>query len=303
MQTIIMTVGTSLLKNPDQDLSSKRPWVGQSHIGDRQQAINWMGEQKPEIISAETNTLWRLIDLDMQDEIILLHSETPDGQECAEVLQMFFAEKFGQTNITLRSLPGINYDYDQSQSALESMANILQELINNAQGDVTLAATGGFKAQTMIMAMIGNMLGVPVCYIHEEFKGLIYLPYLSQSGQTEQRVKPANLPKSGNPRNEVIKVRSEQQEPNRPRIWFKVKKMLTDIPWIEKVYYDERAKGTPDNGVKKSPQKTDDGRDVLWMKLVEKDKYMLIAIETTGYTPEHLQQAVSELRERLGRLV
>ena len=37
------------------------------------------------------------------------------------------------------------------------------------------------------------------------------------------------------------------------------------------------------------------------MKLIEKDKIMAIAIETTGRTPEQLQQALSELSERLGR--
>jgi putative CRISPR-associated protein (TIGR02619 family) len=302
MKTIIMTVGTSLLTNRDPDLTDKRPWVGQKAIGDRPQALNWMGKTDPILISAETNTLWRL-DLNTSDDIILLHSDTPAGLECAQVLQLFFVEKLGQNNVHLKALPGINYDAETEESALAQMAKLLTALIDQAKGEVTLAATGGFKAQTMIMGLIGNHLGVPVCYIHEEFKGLVYMPYLSTEGQTENRVRSANLPNSGVPRSEILKIRSNQQEPNRPRLWPRVEKMLTNIPWIDSVYYDERAYSAPENGVKSSRQKTEDGRHILWMRLAEKDKQMAVAIETTGRTPEQLEQAASELSQRLGQLI
>jgi putative CRISPR-associated protein (TIGR02619 family) len=304
MKTIIMTVGTSLLTNPDRDLpqNQKRPWVGQKTIGDYAIAKKWMSQTQPEIISAETNTFLRL-NPNLNDEVILLHSETPSGLECAEVIQIYFQDELGQTNVKLHPLPGINYDLDHSESALERMAKLLKQLIQQAQGEVTLAATGGFKAQTMIMGLVGNTLGVPVCYIHEEFKGLVYLPYISTSGQPENKVRLANLPASGVPRNEIIQVRSDQQEPNRPRIWQKVKQMLPNIAWIERVYYDERAYSAPENSVKASRQKTEDGRYILWMRLVEKDKMMAIAIETTGRTPEQLEKATNELIERLGRLI
>jgi hypothetical protein len=39
------------------------------------------------------------------------------------------------------------------------------------------------------------------------------------------------------------------------------------------------------------------------MRLVEKEKQMAVAIETTGRTPEQLEQAVSELSQRLGQLI
>ncbi|MFN5514220.1 MAG: putative CRISPR-associated protein [Cyanobacteriota bacterium] len=302
MKTIIMTVGTSLLTNRDPDLTNKRPWLGQKTVGDRQQALIWMGQTELTLISAETNTLWRL-DPSENDEIILLHSDTSSGLECAQVLQKFFKEKLGQTQVALHALPGINYEVENEESALVQMAHLLTNLIHQAMGDVTLAATGGFKAQTMIMGLVGNHLGVPVCYIHEEFKGLVFIPYLSASGQTENRVRSANLPNSGVPRSEIIKVRSDQQEPNRPRLWSRVTKMLMNISWIDSVYYDERAYTAPENGVKSSRQKTEDGRYILWLRLVEKDKKMAVAIETTGRTPEQLEQSVDELTQRLGQLV
>lgn len=49
MQTIIMTVGTSLLTNPDKDLEYKRPWIGQKAIGDPKRALAWMKESDPEL--------------------------------------------------------------------------------------------------------------------------------------------------------------------------------------------------------------------------------------------------------------
>ena len=302
MKTIIMTVGTSLLTNRDPELTEKRPWLGQKTIGDRTQALDWMAKTELALISAETNTLSRL-DLNSNDDIILLHSDTPSGLECTQILQHFFQEKLGQKNIQLKALPGINYDVENEESALAQMAKLLTQLIEQAKGEVILAATGGFKAQTMIMGLVGNHLGVPVCYIHEEFKGLIYLPYFSTTGQIENRVQTANLPNSGVPRSEIIKVRSDQQEPNRPRLWQKVKKMLTEIPWIDSVFYEERAYSAPENSVKSSRQKTEDGYNILWMRLIEKDKKMAVAIATTGRTPEQLEQSVSELSQRLGQLI
>lgn len=90
MQTIIMTVGTSLRTNRDDDLKpeDKRPWAGkrvpdnQKAIQDINQAIAWMDKTSLEIISAETNTIWRL-DPMPDDEIVLLHSDTISGLECA----------------------------------------------------------------------------------------------------------------------------------------------------------------------------------------------------------------------------
>jgi hypothetical protein len=52
----------------------------------------------------------------------------------------------------------------------------------------------------------------------------------------------------------------------------------------------------------KNPVKKHKMVTILWMRLVEKDKKMVVAIETTGRTSEQLEQAVSELSQRLGQL-
>jgi len=298
MQTIIMTVGTSLLTNLDKDLQPQRPWVGQKTIGDPEQALAWMKRTDLELISAETNTYYRL-DPTSNDALILLHSETPDGLECAQILKLFFEQELGQQQVSLVPLPGINYELEGS--SLERMAELLKQLAESAKGLVTFAATGGFKAQAMIMAVVGSQLGVPVCYIHEQYKSLVYLPYLQP--QVQPRIPRADLPDSGRDRSQIIQIRSDASH-HRPRSWAKVERLLRDIPWVDLVRYDPHAYAAPKNSVKASNRKTEDGRHILWIHLHEsQDTHLAVRVETTGYTPEHLELAATELRQRLGRLL
>jgi putative CRISPR-associated protein (TIGR02619 family) len=298
MQTIIMTVGTSLLTNPDKNLEPQRPWLGQKTIGDPQRALAWMKEADLELISAETNTYLRL-DPTSNDALILLHSETPDGLECAQILKLFFEQELGQQQVSLVPLPGINYELEGS--SLERMAELLKQLAESARGIVTFAATGGFKAQAMIMAVVGSQLGVLVCYIHEQYKSLVYLPYLQP--QVQPRIPRADLPDSGRDRSQIIQIRSDASH-HRPRSWAKVERLLRDIPWVDLVRYDPHAYAAPKNSVKASNRKTEDGRHILWIHLHEsQDTHLAVRVETTGYTPEHLELAATELRQRLGRLL
>lgn len=313
MQTIIMTVGTSLRTNDDRTLpdGQKRPWATRKdkfqdcRIFERIEVpLAWMKTADLELISAETNTLWRL-DSAPDDRILLLHSATDSGQECAEVLQVYFQDHLGQAHVDIEPIPEINYDLDESGSPLEQMAKLLRQRIEQAQehGLVTLAATGGFKAQTMVMGLVGNALQVPVCYIHEAYKTLVYLPYINTSGQPEPKSFSARLPESGRSRDQVIQVQADKQGHHRPKSWKKVEKILQDLPWVDLVRFDQNAFSAPKNGVKGSPRDLPDGRKVLWLHLHDSDQERIaVSVETTGYTPEHLSAAAAELRERIGRL-
>jgi putative CRISPR-associated protein (TIGR02619 family) len=313
MQTIIMTVGTSLRTNADRDLPNekKRPWVtNKDRFEDKRifssvdEPLAWMGTADLEVISAETNTLERL-NPDQSDRLLLLHSATPSGQECAEVLLAYFKTHIGQNHVDIETIPDINYELDESGSALEQMANLLRQRIQQAStnGLVTLAATGGFKAQTMVMGLVGNALGVPVCYIHEAYKALVYLPYINTSGQAEPKTFSASLPESGRSRDQVIQVQAERQGHHRPKSWKKVEKILENISWVDLVRFDSLAFAAPKNGVKGSPRDLNDGRKVLWLHLHESDQvHIAVAIETTGYTPEHLTAARNELQQQISRI-
>lgn len=316
MQTIIMTVGTSLRTNSDRELDAtkRRPWVNKPEkfakenlFHDLKEPLDWMKASDLKDISAETNTLSRL-DLSVKDRILLLHSATPSGKECALILQVFFKQHLAQEHVDIEPIPEINYDIEESGSALSTMADLLRQRILQAQeqGLVTLAATGGFKAQTMVMGLVGNALSVPVCYVHEAYKTLIYLPYINTTGRAEIN-KPLNynphLPASGRPRDQVIQLQAEKQGHHRPKSWGRVKKLLRDLSWIDLVHFDKNAFNAPLNGIKGAPRNLDDGRKAIWLHLYEsEDTKLAVVIETTGFTPEHMQTMTTELREKLGRI-
>ncbi len=151
---------------------------------------------------------------------------------------------------------------------------------------------------------VGQKNIVSVCYVHEQYRILVYLPFLSKTAQSTSVVHRANLPESGVPRSKVISVQDDSQGHHRPKVWKKVEKMLQDIPWVDYIRFDKNAFNAPKNGVKSATRKTPDGRHVFWIHLHESDeKHIAVSVETTGHTPEHQQQAAAELREHLGRLL
>ena len=304
MQTIIITVGTSLRTNPDRNLSpdKQRPWLKhldkynhKKEIIKKNDALSWMEKTEMELISAEINTFQRM-SITPKDEILLLHSDTVSGKECAVVTKMYLEQCHGQEKVYLHKIPGINYDTEKS--SLQQMAELLNKLINEAKGDITLAATGGFKAQTMIMALIGNKRGVPVCYVHEDYRQLIYLPHITESGDTEYQISSANLPDSSIPRSEIIKISGIEH--HRPNSWKKVEKVLQKIYWIDYVRYDQNAYNAPLNGIKESPR----ANNIIWIHLYQsEDKKIALSVETTANTPEQRGEAVRELTKRLGSIL
>ena len=76
MQTIITTVGTSLLGNARREL--KKDKLNDDEIS------NYVRHAKAEKASVETNSLSRLIQGD--NKIIFLHSQTDEGKRCAKIL-------------------------------------------------------------------------------------------------------------------------------------------------------------------------------------------------------------------------
>lgn len=111
MQTIIMTVGTSLLNN-------QKTWKQNNKIGDRSAALEWLSKKFNEDgdclerLSAETNTLWQL-DPEKDDKIILfmyqknygiietiapLHVGASAVEETGN-LNLIFRDQFTQTGI------------------------------------------------------------------------------------------------------------------------------------------------------------------------------------------------------------
>lgn len=174
-RTVLTTVGTSLLTNGD------RPWAGWRHkqpLPDADPVDIWLKQADPIKTSAETHTWCRLGLFDAEDkggiEVVLIHSQTIDGQFCAERLVSAALAK--GVKARRRQVDGLDYSDDQKfNRGLRQLARIVGEEIKRGQasGTVELAATGGFKAEIAIANLVGALSDTPVHYIYEQFTSLI----------------------------------------------------------------------------------------------------------------------------------
>lgn len=175
-RTILTTVGTSLLTNSDD-----RPWKGWRHkqsLPDAETVDAWLGTADSIKASAETHTWHRLglFDSDDKDkiEVVLIHSQTPDGQFCAErLVTMALARGLKAKS---RRIDGLDYsDGQKFNRGLRQLVRVVGEEIKTGRvaGGVELAATGGFKAEIAIANLVGAMSDTPVHYIYQEFSSIV----------------------------------------------------------------------------------------------------------------------------------
>jgi|APCry1669189070_1035195.scaffolds.fasta_scaffold08004_2 putative CRISPR-associated protein (TIGR02619 family) len=179
MQTVITTVGTSLLTNADQASISKRPWAGwrfKSAYPPEAQVLEWLKSADARQASAEIHTWYRLGILDNTSDVkvVLVSSQTPDGQYCANRLEEF--AEFRGIKVEKKPVEGLTYtDSETFNRGLSRLVRIIAESIRSSrrEGEVVIAATGGFKAEIAIANLVGTLLGTPVYYIYEQFEQLV----------------------------------------------------------------------------------------------------------------------------------
>jgi putative CRISPR-associated protein (TIGR02619 family) len=162
MRTIISTVGTSLKGNAAR--------AGESDLA------AFLGEADPTKASAETNGLSRL--LTPSDALRFLHSATDDGRACAAAIASHY-ERQGHPAASIE-IAGLTYaEKVFAERGLRSLVTLLCGEVRTAkrQGrEPLLHATGGFKAEAVYVGLVGQLLSVPVYYIHELFHDLVRLP-------------------------------------------------------------------------------------------------------------------------------
>ena len=176
MRTIITTVGTSLLSNRDD-----RPWAGWRFGGehpDKDAVSAWLKTADPARASAEIHTWKRLgiLEEPVGEKVVLVHSHTPDGRYCAERLEDYARCKGLETAI--RQIDELSYtDAATFNRGLSRLVRVLAETLRagRADGEVAIAATGGFKAEIAVANLVGALLGSPVYYIYEQFEQLVTL--------------------------------------------------------------------------------------------------------------------------------
>lgn len=179
---LIITVGTSLLGN------LKRAGVAADSAADLPamlaQVLQWDPAQRE--AGAELNSSMQLLQqgkIHPQASLHLCVSDTPSGQWVGQLLQAVFEQRDYQ--VSLKTIEGLQ-DSDPvrfSNQGLRNLVRLCGEIIQAAGGSqfVALNATGGYKAQIAVAALVGSALQIPVYYKHEMFDQIIGFPPLPVS--------------------------------------------------------------------------------------------------------------------------
>jgi putative CRISPR-associated protein (TIGR02619 family) len=188
MQRIVCTTGTSIFTNARQQLGQDAGMLSRSTLIRRycESLKSECQNQKDFLVRlcAETNSLSRL-GLEPGDEVVLLHTETDDGRECAEALRDVVKDEF-RVNTKILPVEGLQVaDADRFRKiGIHNLFRILREACvdwwqeDQDHGKVILNATGGFKAVVPYLTLFGVLHRIDVVYIFERSDMLIRLPPL-----------------------------------------------------------------------------------------------------------------------------
>jgi len=186
MRRVVCTTGTSILTNARRAVGNHSASLGNSRLiqeylerlkADRQHPDSFFVK-----LCAETNSLSR-VSLNPDDQIVLLHTETDDGRECAEAVRDVLQEELG-LNVFIQSVEGLQIN-DPSRFrkvGLHNLFRILREqCVEWSQEDPInrkpiLNATGGFKAVVPYLTLFGLIHRIDVIYTFEQSNTLIHLP-------------------------------------------------------------------------------------------------------------------------------
>jgi len=170
MANYIITVGTSILSNIARYKNLDFKAVNLEHVKE------YLGNFPWDKLSAELNTLKRL-KLDTNDNFFLLYSDDEEGEKSAKFLK-YVLEKNGFFYVFPKKIDFLTKDFIQfSQKGLKNLLNVIVSIVEEYP-DVSIVATGGYKAETAYATIAGIIFSIPVYYIHEDFKSLIELPPL-----------------------------------------------------------------------------------------------------------------------------
>ena len=182
--TLICTVGTSLFGRlqrlqPDE--------AGHSVLAPAHRERRWADlaaglreiEPTEQLCGAEINSVADLLTHANVERgrLHLLVSETSDGEAIGAVLKEYFS-KDGWTADS-RRIDDLRDDKPAGfrTRGLRNLAKTIGELVRASGADYcAINATGGYKAQIAIAVLMGQALGIPVCYKHERFDTIIPFP-------------------------------------------------------------------------------------------------------------------------------
>ena len=186
-QTIVCSVGTSAAKGicPPPQLAE---WVAEQGgveaatpaIYDHFADVPPEGEALDKTLSAEIHSLVR-IGVNTTDRVILLASQTDDGQACAKAVERYLKRYFNGILTKVERVDGLQVN-DAELFRREGVVNFVRlclKIVNDyGPAQVVLNPTGGFKALVPYTVLVGMLKRVPCRYIFEQSTQLLDLPPL-----------------------------------------------------------------------------------------------------------------------------
>jgi putative CRISPR-associated protein (TIGR02619 family) len=165
MATILTATGISLYLNTRRKYGIEVPTEDQ---------MRQYLRTEPGVASAEANSILQISQPD--DHLVLLHTETPEAEKCADLLRDFFINNRGFKHVQLVKLQFQDDEKHIETHGLRNFVNTFIDEIEKAKRnnqDVVINATPGFKLESGYSTIIGMLYQVPVKYIHEKFKRVV----------------------------------------------------------------------------------------------------------------------------------
>ena len=181
--TLICTVGTSLfgnLRGPDPK-DAERPLFEAHRRADWNRLSSLLAKIDPahRLCGAEINSVDDLVSkgLVARGGLHLLVSDTSDGADVGAVLDGYFRARGWRTSV--HAIDGLKDDDPRAfrTRGLRNLAKAIGRRVREyGAGQCAINATGGYKAQIAIAALMGQALDIPVYYKHERFNAIIPFP-------------------------------------------------------------------------------------------------------------------------------
>ncbi len=182
MSFYICTAGTSLMGGPfKRDRFTTLQEQIATKIAADEDATHGEIDAFLKKVSAETNGLTRS-DCGPSDEVLILASDTADGQACAKALADLITAKLGAP-ARVTAVGGLQVTSGEKfrQSGIRNLIRtVLRETRNaRAHGEaVVLNVTGGFKGVVPYMTLLGMFEDVEIIYVYDFSDTLVRLPAL-----------------------------------------------------------------------------------------------------------------------------
>ncbi|MCL4514100.1 MAG: putative CRISPR-associated protein [Firmicutes bacterium] len=207
--TLVATVGTSLMDNlnrltnepdafyrgPGAIGAEKVEWSVIQRVSDCYRSSQWKALGKAlqaipdtaRLCGAEINSIAALNQKERLDirRIVFFVSDTPAGEQAGEILKAYYearGKELGLQKVDYRSIDQLQDErpLDFRTFGLRNLVREVGKVVRDA-GDpslVAIDATGGYKPQIAVAAVMGIALDIDVYYKHERFERAISFPPL-----------------------------------------------------------------------------------------------------------------------------